>query len=55
MMHQLDDRRRRQSLVYVGGALSPARAGGELDDLVTSLVHDGALLARLGARSSDLE
>ena len=39
MMHQLDDRRRRQSLVYVGGALSPARAGGELDDLVTSLVH----------------
>ena len=36
-MHQLDDRRRRQSLVYVGGALSPAR--GELDDLVTSLVH----------------
>ena len=23
MMHQLDDRRRRQSLVYVGGALSP--------------------------------
>ena len=54
MMHQLDDRRRRQSLVYVGGALSPAR--GELDDLVvTSLVHDGALLARLGARSSDLE
>ena len=30
MMHQLDDRRRRQSLVYVGGALSPA--SGELDD-----------------------
>ena len=53
MMHQLDDKRRRQSLVYVGGALSPAR--GELDDLVTSLVHDGALLARLGAQSSDLE